>query len=45
MEKLTEIYNKHKNKTELTKEDLYFLYEIDERILGFGYDEVQGLMK
>ena len=39
MKKLTEIYYKHKNKAELTVEELRFLYEIDSKIEGFGYDK------
>ena len=35
MKKLTEIYNNHKIR-DLTKEELAFLYEINDRILGFG---------
>jgi len=37
MKKLTSIYKKHKNKEELSKEELRFLYEIDVEIIGFGY--------
>ena len=37
MEMLTYIYTKHQNKGELTKNDLRFLYEIDNKITGFGY--------
>lgn len=37
MKLLTQIYKKHKNKEELTKEELAFLYEIDDKIVGFGY--------
>ncbi len=37
MEMLTYIYTKHQNKGELTKIDLRFLYEIDNKITGFGY--------
>ena len=37
MEMLTYIYTKHQNKGELTKTDLRFLYEIDNKITGFGY--------
>ena len=37
MEMLTYIYTKHENKGELTKTDLRFLYEIDDKITGFGY--------
>lgn len=39
MKLLTNIYNKYLNKEELTKDELRFLYEIDELILGFGYDK------
>lgn len=37
MKQLTKIYIKHQNKEELTKEELKFLYEIDSKIVGFGY--------
>ena len=37
MRMLTEIYNKHKNGIELSLEELKFLYEIDSKIVGFGY--------
>ena len=37
MKMMTYIYTKFKNKVELTKEDLRFLYEIDNEIIGFGY--------
>lgn len=37
MKKLTEIYNKFDKNENLTKEDLKFLYEIDDNIEGFGY--------
>ena len=39
MKILTYIYTKWKNnnQTELTKEEIKFLYEIDDKILGFGY--------
>ena len=37
MKKLTAIYEKHKEKQELTIEELRFLYEIDSKIKGFGY--------
>jgi hypothetical protein len=37
MKKLAEIYLKHCQGKELTKEDLRFIYEIDEKIKGFGY--------
>ena len=39
MKLLTHIYKKHKNNEELTKEELRFLYEIDGKIIGFGYKE------
>ena len=39
MEMLTYIYTKWQQKLELTKEDLRFLYEIDSKIIGFGYKE------
>lgn len=37
MEKLTKIYKKFKSHIELTVEELRFLYEIDEYIIGFGH--------
>ena len=39
MEMLTKIYKKHNNNEELTKEELTFLYELDDEIEGFGYGE------
>jgi len=39
MKQLTEINKKVKANQELTKEDLIFLYEINEKIQGFGYQE------
>ena len=39
MKRLTEIDNKTKDSTELSKDDLIFLYEIDEDIEGFGYQQ------
>ena len=36
MKKLTEIYNNYQDR-DLTKEELSFLYEIDDNITGFGY--------
>lgn len=39
MKKLTEIEKKTKDNQELTKEELTFLYEIDENIEGFGYQK------
>lgn len=38
MKSLTNIYNKHKNNIELTKEELIFLYEIERNITSFGYE-------
>ncbi len=37
MKYLTEITDKVKKEKELTKDDLRFLYEMDEKIQGFGY--------
>ena len=37
MEKLTKIYKKQLNHIELTLEELRFLYEIDDYIIGFGH--------
>ena len=48
MEMLTYIYTKHQNKGELTKTDLRFLYEIDNKITGFGYKKdprIEELLK
>lgn len=39
MSHLTEIDNKTKNNIPLTKEELIFLYEIDSKIQGFGYQD------
>lgn len=39
MEMLTNIYNKFKNNCELTSDELIFLYEVDDKISGFGYDK------
>ena len=39
MEMLTYIYTKSKTGGALSKEDLRFLYEIDEEIVGFGYQK------
>ena len=39
MQILTEIYYKHQRKEELTEEELRFLYEIDYKIEGFGYQK------
>lgn len=38
MQHLTAIENKTKQNIPLTKEDLLFLYEVDSRIEGFGYE-------
>ena len=38
MEKLTKIYKKYLDE-DLSKEDLRFLYEVDSKIEGFGYEE------
>lgn len=38
MKKLTTIYKKNKNDEELSKKELRFLYEIDSKIKGFGYE-------
>jgi len=38
MKELTKIYSKHKNDEDLTKEEIRFLYELDSKIIGFGYD-------
>ena len=38
MEKLTKIHNEYEER-ELTKEEIKFLYEIDNKIVGFGYGE------
>ena len=37
MKKLTNIYKKHNNNEELTKEELIFLYELNSKIEGFGW--------
>jgi len=39
MKQLTEIEKKQNNGKELTKEDLVFLYEIEDQIEGFGYEK------
>ena len=39
MKLLTEIDNKVNNNIELTKEELRFLYEVDSKIEGFGYEK------
>ena len=36
MKLLTKIYKEHKDR-QLTKEEIRFLYEVDDKILGFGY--------
>ena len=45
MKKLTEIERKHKNKEELTKDELRFLYELDSKIEGFGYEKDPRIME
>ena len=37
MKTLTEIYKKHQNNLELTKDDIVFLYELHSKIEGFGW--------
>ena len=37
MKKLTLIYNEYNSGRELTKEELFFLYQVKEKIDGFGY--------
>jgi len=39
MKQLTVIENKMAKEQELTREELYFLYEINTKIQGFGYDD------
>ncbi len=39
MDKLGKIYNKHINNSVLTKEELVFIYQLEEAIEGFGYNE------
>ncbi len=39
MQRLTKIEEKTKSNQELSKEDLIFLYEINNKIEGFGYDK------
>lgn len=39
MKKLAQIYLKYKQKQELTKEELRFIYEIDDKIESFGYQK------
>lgn len=39
MKKLTYIYNKWQSKEELTIDDLKFLYEVDGKIIGFGFKD------
>ncbi len=38
MKKITDIYNKNQTKQELSISELRFLYQLDEKIIGFGYD-------
>ena len=42
MKMLTEIYDNYE-KRDLTKEELIFLYEINDKITGFGYDKDQRI--
>ena len=39
MKMLTSIYNKNQNNIDLSTEELRFLYQIDNKIQGFGYEE------
>jgi hypothetical protein len=39
MRRLTDIYDRHQAGGELSKDDLRFLYEIDSKIEGFGYEK------
>lgn len=39
MKELTKIYKEHQQQEELTKEELTFLYEINGKIKGFGYQD------
>ena len=39
MKKLTELNKKNKNKEEFTEEDILFIYELERRIQGFGYEK------
>ena len=39
MKMLTDIYKKNMNKEVLTREEIKFLYEIENKIIGFGYDK------
>lgn len=39
MEILTEIYEKSRSFKELSKKELEFLYELNEKIIGFGYEK------
>lgn len=43
MKYLTELWNKHKNNVEFTKQDIAFLYEIDHTIRSFGYQKDQRI--
>ena len=45
MRRLTLIYNKHNNNIELTIQELKFLYEIEEKIKGFGYESDPRIRK
>lgn len=39
MKRLTDIDNRYQSGEELSKEDLIFLYEVDSKIEGFGYEK------
>ena len=39
MDKLTEVYNKHKRGEELGLDELFFLYEVKDKIISFGYND------
>lgn len=38
MDKLTNVWERNQNKEELTNDDLKFIYEIEHKIEGFGYE-------
>ncbi len=40
MKQLTAIEKKSKNREELSKDDLIFIYELDSKIEGFGYQQI-----
>ena len=45
MKKLTELYNKYEKEEEFSIDELRFLYEIDGKIQGFGYEEDPRIME